>query len=216
MLRQFINGIIKENPILILMIGLCPALACSSTAFDGLGMGIAVIFVLTSSNVLISFLRKAIPNDIRIPLFIIVIATFVTVTDYTIKAYFPTLSESLGVFIPLIVVNCVILARAEVLAYRKDILCSLFDGLGMGVGFALVLVVVGMLREFFGMGTIFGSKELIQNPCIFLILPPGAFLIFGLLISLIKYIEHKTGKPTEKNFCVSCGVHNICYRGTEK
>lgn len=211
MLRHLTKGIIKENPILILTIGLCPALACSTTTYNGFGMGLAVIFVLTCSNFLISIFKNAIPQDMRIPIFITVIATFVTIVDYIIKAYFPILSESLGVFIPLIVVNCIILARAEVFASKNKIIHSLLDGLGMGIGFTLVLTIVGTIRELIGNGTILG-KSIITNPCIIFILPPGAFLSFGLLVSFVKFIEIKTKKIEVKASCHTCSLAKICFK----
>ncbi|MCS7228153.1 MAG: electron transport complex subunit E [Endomicrobia bacterium] len=208
-------GIIKENPVLIMMIGLCPFLACSTTAMDAVGMGIAATFVLTCSNVIVSLFRKIIPHNIRIPVFIVIIATFTTVVDYLIKAYFPSLSESLGVFIPLIVVNCIILARAEVFASKNSIFYSLIDGLGMGIGFFLSIVVLGIIREFLGSATLFGSKEFFSTPAVLMILPPGGFLVAGVVITIVKYIENKNIKkrkvlnnlPSE---CEGCALKTKC------
>lgn len=192
MLKEFTKGLVKENPVIILMLGLCPALACTTTAYDGLGMGIALTFVLTSSNVFISLLKKVIQREFRIPFFVIVISTFVTICDYIMKAYFPRLSETLGVFVPLIVVNCIVLARVEAVAYKAGVLHSFLDGLGMGIGFALVLLITGIVREIFGNGTIFGYSTFIsENPCIFMILPPGAFFTFGMLATLAKGLMRK-------------------------
>ncbi len=210
----FFNGIIKENPVLIMMIGLCPFLACSTSGVDAVGMGIAATFVLTCSNIIISLIRKIVPHNIRIPVFIVVIATFTTIVDYLIKAYFPSLSESLGVFIPLIVVNCIILARAEAFASKNNVFYSLIDGLGMGAGFFLSIVILGILREFLGSGTIFRSKELFSTPAVIMILPPGGFLIAGVVVTIVKYIENKKLKKKVINnlpsSCESCGLKFKC------
>ncbi len=214
-LQIFFNGLIKENPVLIMMIGLCPFLACSTTANDAIGMGIAATFVLTCSNIIISVFRKIIPNNIRIPVFIVIIATFTTIVDYLIKAYFPSLSESLGVFIPLIVVNCIILARAEAFASKNNVLYSLIDGLGMGAGFFIAIAVLGIIRQIFGSGTIFNSKEFLQNPAVIMILPPGGFLAAGLVITLVKYIENKFNKRQKvisnlPSLCEGCVLKSKC------
>lgn len=214
LIKVFFNGIVKENPVLIMMIGLCPFLACSTTANDAVGMGIAATFVLTCSNVIISLIRKIIPNDIRIPVFIVVIATFTTIVDYLIKAFFPALSESLGVFIPLIVVNCIILARAEAFAYRNNIIYSFFDGLGMGMGFFLSITLLGIIRQFLGSGSIFSSKEFLKNPAVIMILPPGGFLAAGVIVSIVKYIENKIKKETSAqnlpSSCEGCSLKSKC------
>lgn len=186
-LKSFTNGFLRENPVLVLMIGLCPLLAVSSSAINALGMGIAATFVLALSNLAISFCRKIIPEDIRIPVFIIIIATFVTVTDYVMAAYFPPLHRSLGVFVPLIVVNCIILGRAEAFAYRNSVMDSLLDGIGMGLGFILVIVIIGIIREVLGNGTIFGSSRFILNPGLIMILPPGGFLTIGFLMGILNW-----------------------------
>ncbi len=187
--NYFFNGIIKENPVLILMIGLCPTLATSGTARDALGMGLATSFVLISSNIVISLIRKLIPEDVRIPVFIIVISTFVTVVDYTMQAYFPALYKVLGVFVPLIVVNCIILGRAEAFAYKNGVFDSFLDGLGKSLGFILAIVVMGSIREILGKGTLFGMTVTWEgfkaNPVLFMSLSPGAFLIIGILKALI-------------------------------
>ncbi len=221
LLNIFFNGLIKENPVLIMMIGLCPFLACSTNANDALGMGIAATFVLTCSNVIISLFRKFIPHNIRIPVFIVVIATFTTVIDYIIKAYFPALSESLGVFIPLIVVNCIILARAEAFASKNNVLYSFVDGIGMGAGFFVAIVLLGMIRQFFGTGTIFKSKEFFSNPAVIMILPPGGFLAAGVVITIVKYIENKL-KKTQKvisnlpSSCEGCALKSKCMEFVNK
>ncbi len=214
-LQIIFNGIIKENPVLIMMIGLCPFLACSTSAKDAMGMGIAATFVLTCSNIIVSLFRRLIPNEVRIPVFIVIIATFTTIVDYLIKAYFPALSESLGVFIPLIVVNCIILARAEAFASKNNVLYSFFDGIGMGMGFFLAIVILGIIRQFLGSGMIFNSKELLKNPLVIMILPPGGFLAAGVVITLIKYIENKLKKPNKiisnlPSSCEGCGLKSKC------
>lgn len=209
-LKTFTNGIIKENPILILMIGLCPVLACSSTATDALGMGIAATFVLLCSNILVSLIRRSIPSEIRIPIFIVIIATFVTLTDYVMQAYFPALSENLGVFVPLIVVNCVILGRAEAFAFRNSVLSSILDGLGMGVGFTLAIALLGIMREVLGAGTVFNMKLSMSDPATLMILPPGAFIGIGVLISVWNAIN-KEQKPSQ-NPCENCALAKMCQR----
>jgi len=191
--KSFTNGLLRENPVLVLMIGLCPLLAVSSSAINALGMGIATTFVLTFSNLVISFSRRLIPEDLRIPVFIIVISTFVTITDYVMAAYFPPLHRALGVFVPLIVVNCIILGRAEAFAYRNSTIDSLLDGIGMGLGFILVIVTIGIIREVLGNGTIFGSGRFIFHPGLIMILPPGAFITIGFLIGILNMWKGKRG-----------------------
>jgi len=190
------NGIIRENPTLILMIGLCPTLATTTSARDGLGMSVAASFVLILSNVVISLVRKFVQPSIRIPIFIIIISTFVTLIDYTLQAYQPSLYKVLGVFVPLIVVNCIILGRAEAFAYGHGIFDSFLDGLGNSLGFTLLLVTMGSVREFFAVGTVFG-KVLTpawyrSAPMLFMIFPPGAFLLIAILKALV--IKFKLGK----------------------
>ncbi|HAH05665.1 MAG TPA: electron transport complex subunit RsxE [Elusimicrobia bacterium] len=183
--KDFTNGIVRENPIFRLLIGLCPALAVSTSAVDALGMGLATTFVLAASNGVISLLRTLIPPDLRIPIFIVVVSTFVTAADYLMLAFFPAIHRSLGVFVPLIVVNCIVLGRAEAFAYRNEVRASLLDGLGMGLGFSLALGLLGALREVFGAGTLFGLAVMPASypPLLLLVLPPGAFLLIGLLIA---------------------------------
>jgi len=208
-IKTFLNGILYENPILIILIGLCPTLACSSSLSDAIGMGISVTFVLVCSNVIISSIRKLVPSEIRIPVFIVIIATFVTITDYTIQAYFPALSKSLGVFIPLIVVNCIILGRAEAFAYKNNVILSFVDGIGMGLGFTIAICGLAFIRELLGNGTLFGSKPFFSNPILMFILPPGAFIGIGILISIWQYIK-KTSTPKIKP-CNGCSLSSICY-----
>ncbi|HID31850.1 MAG TPA: electron transport complex subunit E [bacterium (Candidatus Stahlbacteria)] len=190
---MFTNGLIRENPVLILMLGLCPVLATSGTVRDALGMGLAASFVLISSNIVISMIRKVVPNEVRIPVFILVISTFVTVVDYVMHAYQPDLHKMLGVFVPLIVVNCIILCRAEAFASKNGIFNSILDGLGMGIGFTFAIFTMSVIRELLGNGTIFGQVILGQafhkSPVLFMILPPGAFLLIGILKGLINYLQ---------------------------
>lgn len=185
----FTRGLIKENAVLVLMIGLCPALAVSGTVRDAFGMGLAATFVLLFSNIIISIMRKRIPNEVRIPIFILIISTFVTIIDYFMQAFQPGLYRALGVFVPLIVVNCMILGRAEAYASKNSVINSALDGLGVGLGFTLALTVMGAIREIFGNGTLLGMAifgEGFKNaPVIFMILPPGAFLVIGVMKALI-------------------------------
>lgn len=183
--RYFADGIIKENPVLILMIGLCPTLATSVSARDALGMAAAVAFVLIGSNVVVSLIRKIVPGSVRIPIFIIIISTFVTIIDYVLQAYQPALYRVLGVFVPLIVVNCIILGRAEAFAYGHGAFDSLLDALGKSVGYALVMLVMGSIREILAAGTWFGYAVtpawFRSAPVLFMIFPPGAFFLIGIL-----------------------------------
>ncbi len=193
----FTRGLVKENAVLVLMIGLCPALAVSSTVRDAFGMGLAATFVLLFSNVMISIMRKKIPNEVRIPVFILIISTFVTIIDYVMQAFQPDLYRALGIFVPLIVVNCMILGRAEAFAYKNSVIDSMLDGLGVGLGFTLALTVMGAIREILGNGTFLGMAILgegfKESPVIFMILPPGAFLVIGVLKALInKYVKKET------------------------
>ncbi len=182
----FAKGLFLENPILVLLLGLCPVLAVSTSTRDALCMGIAFSFVLFFSNIIISSLRKFTPHHVRIPVFIVVIATFVTITDYLVAGYSPQLHRNLGVFIPLIVVNCIVLGRAEAFAYKNNVFLSLADAIGMGASFTITIVLIALIREFLGAGTIFGKMVMPENyqPFIIMILPPGAFLIMAFLIAL--------------------------------
>ncbi len=185
------NGIVDENPAFVQVIGMCPLLAVTTTATDGIGMGMASTFVLACSNVVISLIRKVIPNKVRIPCFIVVIASFVTIVEFLLKAYWPDLNKSLGIFIPLIVVNCMILARAESYASKNNPLSSLFDGIGMGIGFTLALFIMGSIREILGSGAIFGCTILPDDfpRTVLMILPPGAFITLGLIMALLNYFK---------------------------
>ena len=191
-LKEFSKGIGSENPIFRLVLGLCPALAVSTSVVNGLGMGIAATFVLLGSNIVISLIRKSIPDQIRIPCFIVIIATFVTIVELMMKAYMPELSKSLGIFVPLIVVNCMVLGRAEAFASKKGVFVSILDALGMGIGFTLALLLISGIREILGSGTLFGlliTKGF--EPVLYLVLAPGALLVIGLLIGGINYISRK-------------------------
>jgi len=190
--RDFNAGIVRENPVLRLMIGLCPVLAVSNNALNALGMSVAVAFVLTCSNLVVAAIRKIVPDEIRIPIFIIVISTFVTISDYVMHAYFPEIHKALGVFVPLIVVNCIILGRAEAFAYRNPVLNAVLDGLGMSLGFGLALVSIGVVREVLGAGSIFGLQ--LFNPAVaatVMVLPPGAFITIGFLMAGLNKLENK-------------------------
>lgn len=190
--QDFNQGIIKENPVLRLMIGLCPTLAVSNNATNALGMSVAVAFVLICSNWVIAALRKFTPDQIRIPIFIIIISTFVTISDYIMQAYYPALYAALGVFVPLIVVNCIILGRAEAFAYKNPVLSSVLDGVGMSLGFAFALVSIGVVRELLGAGSVFGLT--VFNPAAaatIMVLPPGAFITIGILMALLNKYENK-------------------------
>jgi Na+-translocating ferredoxin:NAD+ oxidoreductase subunit E len=188
-LSYLTTGIIKENPTLILMIGLCPTLATTTSARDALGMSAAASFVLILSNVVISLVRKFVQPSIRIPIFIIIISTFVTIIDYALQAYQPSLYRALGVFVPLIVVNCIILGRAEAFAYGHGVFDSFLDGLGNSLGLTLLLVVMGSVREFFAAGSVFGHVVTPawyrSAPMLFMIFPPGAFFLIGILKALV-------------------------------
>lgn len=188
-LQNFTKGFFKENPILVLVLGTCPTLATTSSAMNGLGMGLATTFVLIGSNVVISLIANIIPDKVRIPAFIVVIASFVTVIDLLMQAYTPSLYEKLGIFIPLIVVNCIVLGRAEAFACKNSVLSSLVDGVGMGLGFAMALGILGSIRELLGSGSIFGYKFIAGDGILVFILAPGAFIALGYLIALINRIR---------------------------
>ncbi len=192
LLREFLKGIIKENPTFVLALGLCPTLAVSVSVVNGIGMGIAATFVLLGSNIIISLLRNIIPDRVRIPCFIVVIATFVTINELVMKAYTPALDRALGIYVPLIVVNCIVLGRAEAYAQKEGVINSIFDGLGMGVGFTLALILISGIREFLGSGKLLGFT-LIKSfePALMFIMPPGALLVIGLLLAFFNIIKNK-------------------------
>ena len=200
--KQFREGLLTNNPVLVQLLGMCSTMAITTTLFNGIGMGISVIIILTCSNIVISLLRKIIPSTIRIACYIVVVAGFVTIVDLLMQAYLPSLSESLGVFIPLIVVNCIILARAEAFASKNGIVASALDGIFQGIGYTLVLIVMCIIREFLGNGT-FGGGLLGQEgagirilpegaAATFLVLPVGGFLTLGCLIALMQYLLRKS------------------------
>lgn len=190
-MQNFTKGFIKENPILVLVLGTCPTLATTSSSINGLGMGVATTFVLIGSNVVISLLAGVIPAKVRIPAFIVVIASFVTVVDLLMQAYVPDLYVTLGIFIPLIVVNCIVLGRAEAFASKNTVKSSFIDGLGMGLGFTLALGLLGAIREMAGAGSIFGHKFINGDGILVFILAPGAFIALGFMIAAVNQIKKK-------------------------
>jgi electron transport complex protein RnfE len=185
---NFTKGFIKENPVFVLLLGLCPTLGVTSTAINGLGMGLATTFVLVMSNLVVSIIKSMIPDKVRIPAFIVIIASFVTIVELTMQAYTPALFEALGLFIPLIVVNCIVLGRAEAFASKQSILSSIVDGLGMGLGFAFALTLLGGVRELLGSGNIFGFELLQGDLMLVFVLAPGAFIALGYLIALMNRV----------------------------
>ncbi len=192
-LQNFTKGFIRENPILVLVLGACPTLATTTSSLNGLGMGIATTFVLIGSNVVISLLSNVIPDKVRIPAFIVIIASFVTIVDLVMQAFVPDLYQTLGIFIPLIVVNCIVLGRAEAFASKNSVLSSFIDGAGMGLGFTLALGLLGAVREILGGGTILGYKFINGDGILVFILAPGAFIALGYMIALVNKIR-KTSK----------------------
>ncbi len=218
----FTRGLWRENPIFRLLLGLCPVLAVTTSVENGLGMGLASTFVLLCSNTIISIFRGFIPKKVRIPAFIVVIASFVTIVDLTMHAYFFELHKSLGLFIPLIVVNCIILGRAEAFASRNDLGRSIIDGLGMGIGFTLGLAVLGAVREVLGNGTILGMSLFGPGyqPLLVMILPPGAFLSLGLLLAGMNKLEEKrairAGEEYEPPLEMDCGSCVLCKLNEEE
>lgn len=191
-LQNFTKGFIKDNPVYILLLGLCPALGVTTSAFNGLGMGLATTFVLLGSNTVVSLIKSQIPAKVRIPAFIVIIASFVTIVQLTMEAYMPDLFNSLGLFIPLIVVNCLVLGRAEAFGSKKDVLSSVIDAMGMGLGFALALTLLGGLREILGAYSLFGFKFIPGDGMLVFVLAPGAFIGMGYLIVLFNFLKKKT------------------------
>lgn len=189
-LKILLNGIIKENPTFVLLLGMCPTLATTTSAQNGMSMGLATMFVLICSNIAISLIKNITPDKVRIPVFVVVIASFVTILQMCLKAYLPEVNKSLGLFIPLIVVNCIILGRAEAFACKNNPVASLFDGVGIGLGFTLALTLLGIVREMLGAGSIFGVVLLPETYNILLfILPPGAFITLGFLIAIVNKLK---------------------------
>ena len=192
--ENFLKGIVKENPVFVMLLGMCPTLGVTSSAFNGFGMGVATLFVLLMSNTVVSLVKSQIPSKVRIPAFIIIIASFVTIVEMVLEAFIPFLYEQLGIFIPLIVVNCLILGRAEAFASKNNLKSSVLDALGMGLGFVLALTVLGATREILGNGSIFDFKFIAEdaNTFILFILPPGAFIALAYLAILFKKLTTKT------------------------
>ncbi len=212
-LQVFSNGLLKENPVLRLMLGTCPTLAITTAAINGIGMGVAATAVLVCSNAVISLLRNVIPDKVRIPAYITVIAGFVSVVQMLVKAFAPSIDASLGIYLPLIVVNCIILARAEMFASKNAVLPSILDGLGMGIGFTAVITLMGAIRELLGAGTIFSLPITSQfiSPMIVFLLPPGGFFVFGMLVAVSNAIAKKQGKPTvDRLGCENCPSRSMC------
>ena len=234
MSREFTKGLIRENPVLRLVLGTCPTLAVTTAVSNAIGMGIAATIVLVCSNIVISALRKVIPDKVRIPAFIVVIASFVTIVQMLVKAFVPALNDALGIYLPLIVVNCIILGRAEAYASKNPVLASAVDGLGMGVGFTAALCVMGAVRELLGAGTflvgikdllvIFGDvqfngwdlngvlEKITLSPMTFFILPAGGFFVFGVLMALANRLAERKGKaPATLENCASCPMADTCH-----
>ena len=220
--ERLYNGIIKENPTFVLMLGMCPTLAVTSSAINGLGMGLSTTVVLILSNLLISAFRKVIPGGVRMPAYIVIVASLVTVVQFIMEAYTPSLSASLGVYIPLIVVNCIILGRAESYASKNPVVPSIFDGLGMGLGFTVGLTSIGLVSEFLGAGQLFGFQVLSLSwftPITIFVMAPGAFLVLSFLVAGMNIIRKKMdakGKPLAEpsgcltGDCASCGQSAMC------
>ncbi len=203
-LKEFTKGFIKENPTLVTLLGMCPTLAVTTQASNGIGMGLATTFVLVGSNIVISLLKKIIPDAVRLPCYIVIIAGFVTLIEFLLKGYVPTLYDSLGIFLSLITVNCIILGRAEVFASKNKVVPSILDGLGMGLGFTLSLTLMGTVREILGNGTVFGfSLPLLnESPMTIFILPAGGFFTLGIIIAVVNKLKHK--KPPKEIGCKGC------------
>lgn len=210
--ERLYNGLVKENPTLVLMLGMCPTLAVTTSAMNGLGMGLTTAAVLALSNLIISALRKIIPNRVRIPAFIVIIASFVTVIELLLEAYIPALNDALGVYIPLIVVNCIILGRAESYAYSNPPIPSLFDGIGMGLGFTFALTCIGAVRELLGAGTVFGFGIMPDSytPIGIFVLAPGAFFVLACLTALQNYIKLKGEKAGKDVSRIQSGCNEDC------
>lgn len=207
--ERLVNGIIKENPTFVLMLGMCATLAVTSKAVNGLGMGLSTAAVLVMSNLMISLLRKIIPDGVRMPAYIVIIASFVTIVQLLLQAYVPSLNKSLGIFIPLIVVNCIILGRAEAYASKNSVFLSVFDGIGMGLGFTCSLTIIGMVRELFGSGTVFGFQVMPDAyvPIAILVMAPGAFFVLALLSALQNKLKAPSATNTDADSQLACGGH---------
>lgn len=214
-MKEFTKGIIKENPTLVTLLGMCPTLAITTMASNAIGMGVAATFVLICSNVAISLLKKVIPNTVRLPSYIIVIAGFVTLVQLLLQAFLPSIYDALGIYLPLITVNCIILGRAEMFASKNNVVASALDGLGMGIGFTLALLLVGSIREIFGSGTWFGIKlcpEAIEPMTLF-VLPAGGFFVLGCVIALVNKIANR--EPPKSLGCSACPNREGCPSATD-
>lgn len=221
--KEFSKGILRENPVLRLVLGTCSTLAITTAASNAIGMGIATTFVLVCSNAVISLLRKIIPDKVRIPCYIVVIAGFVTIVQLLVEAFSPSLKTALGVYLPLIVVNCIIFGRAEMFASKNKVLPSILDGLGMGVGFTATLLAMGIIRELFGSGTVFGLPILsgFMPSIIIFLLPPGGFFVFGLLIAVANRLSGEGKAPEEIGCagyrgCAGCALASGCSIAAQK
>lgn len=211
--KELTKGIIAENPVLRLVLGTCPTLATTTSVQSALGMGLAASIVLICSNIVISALRKVIPDKVRIPAYIVIIASFVTIVQMVVKAFAPSLDEQLGVYLPLIVVNCIILGRAEAFASKNPVLASALDGVGMGIGFTAALFLMSSVREILGAGSFLGLSIpfLSQNPMLIFILPPGGFFVFGILMAVVNRLAEKKGKHrAELRGCEACPMAKSC------
>ena len=211
-LKILTNGIIKENPVLVLVLGTCPALAVTNNTINGVGMGIAATFVLICSNMVISMLKKVIPDKVRIPCYIVVIAGFVTVVELLLEAYMKSLYDALGIFLPLIVVNCIILGRAEMFANKNSVFDSMLDGIGMGLGFTLGLFIMGSIRVILGVGTFCNIPIpwLADNPISILAQAPGGFFVYGFIIAMLNKVSHGKAVKRKSFDCESCPSHADC------
>lgn len=207
-LKEFTKGIIKENPTLVTLLGMCPTLAVTTMAENGLGMGIATTFVLVCSNAVVSLLKNVIPKAVRLPCFIVIIASFVTLIEFLMKGYVPALYDSLGLFLSLITVNCIILGRAEAFASKNKIIPSILDGLGMGIGFTLALFLMGSFREIFGTGKWLGIDLHISDPMTIFIMPAGGFFVLGCIIAIVNKLANR--KPPQQIGCAGCPCADSC------
>jgi electron transport complex protein RnfE len=215
-LERIYNGVVKENPCLILMLGMCPTLAVTTSAINGIGMGLSTLAVLIFSNMIISAMRNVIPDQVRLPAYIVIVASLVTIVDFLMQAYTPDLYNSLGIYIPLIVVNCIILGRAEAYANKVTPDLAFFDGLGMGLGFTIALTVIGLLREFLGSGTAFGYSILPDSvsPIAIFVKAPGAFLIIAIIIAVMNAIGIHTEANKKTEGCDGCCA--TCSKASEE
>lgn len=218
LLKEFTKGIVKENPVLCLVLGTCPTLAVTTCASNALGMGAAATIVLICSNIVISALRNVIPDKVRIPSYITIIAGFVTMVQMLVKAFTPDIDKALGIYLPLIVVNCIILGRAEMFASKNRVIPSAVDGLGMGIGFTAAMLLMGVIRELLGTGAVFGIPVVPDSvsPILIFILPPGGFFVFGILIAITNKFTQKDKKQSNEQGCAGCPMSKNCEKVKEK